>query len=239
MINVNSTAVGGGVAEMLQTLLAYARGAGRRPWLVIEGNPEFFAVTKRIHNGLYGTPGDGGGLGPRSARSTRRRCARTPPTCARWSAPATSSSCTIRSPRGSRAAAARRGAVIWRCHVGIDHANVHANEPGTSCGPTSSDVAASCSRASVRAAVVADRRELLPSPLDRPVLGQERADRSRTRHRLLRYVGLLDGDGAARAVRSRAGRIDRPGQPPRRLLQTGPPPPADAPLVSRSRAGTR
>jgi trehalose synthase len=49
---------------MLQTLLAYVRGAGvDARWLVIEGDPEFFAITKRIHNGLYGSPGDGGELG--------------------------------------------------------------------------------------------------------------------------------------------------------------------------------
>jgi trehalose synthase len=49
VLNVNSTATGGGVAEMLQTLLAYARGAGiDARWLVIEGDPEFFAITKRI-----------------------------------------------------------------------------------------------------------------------------------------------------------------------------------------------
>ena len=33
-------------------------------WLVIEGNAEFFRVTKRIHNMLHGSPGDGLGLGP-------------------------------------------------------------------------------------------------------------------------------------------------------------------------------
>ena len=65
VLNVNSTAAGGGVAEMLQTLLAYARGAGvDARWLVIEGDTAFFAITKRIHNGLYGSPGDGGELGP-------------------------------------------------------------------------------------------------------------------------------------------------------------------------------
>jgi len=64
VLNVNSTATGGGVAEMLQTLLAYARGAGiDARWLVIEGDPEFFAITKRVHNGLYGSGGDGGPLG--------------------------------------------------------------------------------------------------------------------------------------------------------------------------------
>jgi trehalose synthase len=49
---------------MLQTLLAYGRGAGLDTrWLVIQGDPDFFEITKRIHNGLYGSPGDGGALG--------------------------------------------------------------------------------------------------------------------------------------------------------------------------------
>ena len=62
--NINSTAKGGGVAEMLRSLLAYARGAGvDARWLVIEGNPEFFRVTKRIHNRLHGSAGDAGPLG--------------------------------------------------------------------------------------------------------------------------------------------------------------------------------
>jgi trehalose synthase len=62
--NINSTAQGGGVAEMLQTLLAYARGAGvDTRWLVLRADPEFFAITKRLHNMLHGELGDGGSLG--------------------------------------------------------------------------------------------------------------------------------------------------------------------------------
>ena len=61
--NVNSTARGGGVAELLASLVPYARGAGADVrWVVLEGNPEFFAVTKRIHNRLHGAVGDGGAL---------------------------------------------------------------------------------------------------------------------------------------------------------------------------------
>lgn len=61
--NVNATATGGGVAEMLQTILAYGRGAGvDTRWLVLDGDPEFFAATKRLHNFLHGSPGDGGRL---------------------------------------------------------------------------------------------------------------------------------------------------------------------------------
>src|SRR6266702_458947 len=49
VLNVNSTATGGGVAEMLRTLLAYARGVGvDARWIVINGDPDFFTITKRI-----------------------------------------------------------------------------------------------------------------------------------------------------------------------------------------------
>ena len=62
--NVNSTARGGGVAEMLISLLAYAHGAGvDARWLVIPGSDPFFTVTKRVHNNLHSVPGDGGDLG--------------------------------------------------------------------------------------------------------------------------------------------------------------------------------
>ena len=61
--NVSSTAKGGGVVELLLPLIGYAKGAGvDARWAVIQGNPEFFTVTKRIHNHLHGFDGDGGGL---------------------------------------------------------------------------------------------------------------------------------------------------------------------------------
>ena len=61
---VNSTAVGGGVAELLRASLPYFLGAGLDVrWTVIQAPPAFFTVTKRIHNLLHGHPGDGGELG--------------------------------------------------------------------------------------------------------------------------------------------------------------------------------
>ena len=61
--NVNSTAAGGGVAEMLHTLLSYASGFGiQTRWLVAGGGPDFFRITKRIHNALHGERGDGSKL---------------------------------------------------------------------------------------------------------------------------------------------------------------------------------
>jgi trehalose synthase len=62
--SVNSTARGGGVAEMLRSLIGYVRAAQiDARWAVIGGEPDFFALTKRIHNRLHGSEGDGGPLG--------------------------------------------------------------------------------------------------------------------------------------------------------------------------------
>jgi trehalose synthase len=63
--NINSTASGGGVAEMLHSVLRYIRGLGLDVrWLVLEGPQDFFRVTKRVHNALHGSVGDGSPLGP-------------------------------------------------------------------------------------------------------------------------------------------------------------------------------
>jgi trehalose synthase len=53
--NINSTAVGGGVAEILNRLLPLLREVGvDATWDVMRGGDEFYAVTKAIHNGLHG-----------------------------------------------------------------------------------------------------------------------------------------------------------------------------------------
>ena len=55
--NINSTAVGGGVAEILNRLIPLLHEVGvDARWDVIRGGDEFFAVTKTIHNALHGQP---------------------------------------------------------------------------------------------------------------------------------------------------------------------------------------
>jgi trehalose synthase len=55
--NINSTAVGGGVAEILNRLIPLLREVGvDARWDVIRGGDDFFAVTKTIHNALHGQP---------------------------------------------------------------------------------------------------------------------------------------------------------------------------------------
>jgi trehalose synthase len=52
---VNSTAVGGGVAEILTRLIPLARELGLDArWHVMEGSPEFYDITKAFHNALHG-----------------------------------------------------------------------------------------------------------------------------------------------------------------------------------------
>lgn len=57
---INSTATGGGVAEMLPSQMRIMRSLGVKiEWMVIEANDQsFFNLTKRIHNAIHGS-GDG------------------------------------------------------------------------------------------------------------------------------------------------------------------------------------
>ena len=54
-VHVNSTAVGGGVAEILSRGVPLLNQLGlETTWEVIQGDPDFFEVTKAFHNGLQG-----------------------------------------------------------------------------------------------------------------------------------------------------------------------------------------
>jgi len=56
--HINATAYGGGVSELLHSLVPLDRALGiDTEWLVIPGTPRFFEVTKRMHNALQGETG--------------------------------------------------------------------------------------------------------------------------------------------------------------------------------------
>jgi trehalose synthase len=53
--NFNSTYYGGGVAEMISSLTLLMNSLGlRTEWRVIQGTPDFFSITKKMHNALQG-----------------------------------------------------------------------------------------------------------------------------------------------------------------------------------------
>ncbi len=128
--NVNSTASGGGVAEMLQVLIGYTCDAGiDARWMVMSGDADFFAITKRIHNRLHGVAGDTGELGTREA--------------AHYTDVAFANAVSLgkqlrqgdvvllHDPQTAPMALplAEQGAVVvWRCHVGRDSSNDWTDE---------------------------------------------------------------------------------------------------------------
>jgi trehalose synthase len=122
---VNSTALGGGVSQLLRTLLPYWRGAGIDVrWMVLRGSAEFFRVTKRFHNHLQGEPGDEGVFGIDELTTLDRAAHDHARALASLIAPG--DVVVLNDPQTAAMSAPlqRAGAnVIWSCHVGIDHDN--------------------------------------------------------------------------------------------------------------------
>jgi trehalose synthase len=55
VVNVNSTYYGGGVAELLSSTTILLNNLGiRTGWRVLQGSPDFFGITKKMHNALQG-----------------------------------------------------------------------------------------------------------------------------------------------------------------------------------------
>jgi trehalose synthase len=122
--NVNSTAAGGGVAEMLQVIVGYVVDLEiPAPWVVISGDAEFFAITKRLHNQIHGFSADGlltGGDAEHYAQMLAANAAELtdqvrPGDLVLLHDPQTA---------GLAAPLAEAGAhVVWRCHIGVDWEN--------------------------------------------------------------------------------------------------------------------
>ena len=128
--NVSSTARGGGVAEMLHTLVAYGAGAGNDVrWLVVEADGEFFAVTKRIHNRLHGVAGDSGALDAAARATYDATLARPRDEVVDLVQPGDVVLLHDPQTAGLARALRDRGAfVVWRCHVGLDERNEWTQE---------------------------------------------------------------------------------------------------------------
>jgi trehalose synthase len=113
------------VVELLAPLLAYARGVGvDARWVVIDGKPEFFAVTKRIHNRLHGAAGDGGALDATAREVYEGTLAENLAAFLDRVQPGDVVIVHDPQPAGMIAALKKAGAVvIWRCHIGIENPN--------------------------------------------------------------------------------------------------------------------
>jgi len=122
--NVNSTATGGGVAEMLQVLVGYATDLGiPTGWLVITGDAEFFAITKRLHNQIHGDRA-GGPLGTAEAQHYTQMLI--PNAVELLDRVRPGDIALLHDPQtaGLAGPLARAGVrVVWRSHIGVDWEN--------------------------------------------------------------------------------------------------------------------
>ena len=197
---VNSTARGGGVAEMLRSHLAYVRGAGvDARWLVIPGSLAFFSLTKRIHHALHGSPGDGGPLGDRERRLYEETLhTALPGIVARLGA---RDVIVLHDPQtaGLIPELARLGhPVIWRCHVGSERTSSEIDRAWDFLAPYVSRARACVfTRASYIPACCDGKRGAVISPAIDPLSPKNQELAPDVVRAILAHVGILAGPAPA------------------------------------------
>jgi trehalose synthase len=194
--NVNSTAAGGGVAEMLHTLLAYARGMGvDTRWLVVEGNPEFFAVTKRIHNALHGEVGNGITLDRSAALVYDQVTAENLTGINERIRPGDVAILHDPQTAGLIPSLVRRGVgVIWRCHIGTDTPSVESDMAWTFLEPYLTRAHAFIfSRFAYLPNFLYHGRCLILPPAIDPFSAKNQEMTPQTVHDVLGHIGLIQG----------------------------------------------
>jgi trehalose synthase len=234
--HVNSTAAGGGVAEMLHVLLGYERNAGVDVrWAVVGGDAAFFALTKRLHNRLHGHPGDGLALDA-AAHAHYRRISAANAAALRPMLRA-DDVVVLHDPQtaGLAAALADLGVhVVWRCHIGGDDPGDALVQEGWDflrryLGPVEALVFS-------RAAHIPAWAEGVPTwvvpPCIDPFSPKNTFLEPAAVETVLARTGVItaDPDGPPLRFRRADGRRDQVGRPAE-VVRAGPPPAADVPLV--------
>jgi trehalose synthase len=114
---VNSTAVGGGVAEILMRLVPLAEELDLNiKWEVMSGDEDFFEVTKSFHNALHGAPYH---ASPRDFKIFQAYSERN-----RATLPLDAEFVVIHDPQPAALIDARRPGAnhwVWRCHIDLSH----------------------------------------------------------------------------------------------------------------------
>ncbi|HEX6153422.1 MAG TPA: glycosyltransferase [Solirubrobacterales bacterium] len=217
--HVSSTLRGGGVAEMLHSLLPYVRGAGLDTrWLVLRERPEFFALTKRLHNNLHCQPGDGGGLGEEERELYEETLAES----GRRLTPLLREGDVVflHDPQTAGlvpAAKAAGATVIWRCHIGTDHPDDTARAAWGFLLPylRDADVYVFSRREYVWDGLDSDRVRIMAPSID-PFSPKNQDLDPETVTAILRAIGISDGAPPATPSFTRAdgtpGRVERDGE---------------------------
>lgn len=210
--HVNSTAKGGGVAEMLRSLLAYARGGGVDVrWLTIGGNPDFFHITKRLHNRLHGSSGDGGELGDAERRvyeATLLGAARELDRLVRYG-----DIVYLHDPQPAalaRLLQLKGVACVWRCHVGVDRPNELARSAWAFLRPyiEGADAYVFSRRAFVWEGLDESRLWIVPPSIDAFSAKNQDLPHESV-HAILATIGLTEDGGYAPVFQRQDGSVSR------------------------------
>jgi trehalose synthase len=233
--HVSSTAAGGGIAEMLHTLLAYARGLGvDTRWLVIGGTPAFFRIAKRLHNALHGEIGDGSQLDRHAVEEYERVAADNAAELVPRIHPGDIAILHDPQTAGLAPALVRRGArVVWRCHIGRDERSAEADRAWTFLEPYLTRAHAFVfSRFAFLPDMLYHGRCLIVAPSIDPFSPKNQAMDTATVRGILVRLGLVCGvqPNGSRSFTRRDGTtalVERRAE----ILREGDPPHVDIPLV--------
>ena len=122
IVHVNSTRAGGGVAEILSSMIPLSEELGLDvSWEVIEGDESFFNCTKMLHNSLQGMPGT---LSERQIETYTRTNARNAERLKDVLQDA--DYVFIHDPQPAaliKSFPQRKGKWIWRCHIDLTNPN--------------------------------------------------------------------------------------------------------------------
>ena len=234
VVHVNSTATGGGVAEMLPTLLGYTRGVGiDARWFVIDGNPAFFSLTKHLHNLIHGDRDDPGELGSRERRIYDEVLARAGSDL--LTLLHAGDIAVLHDPQtlGLAPMLRRLGiTTVWRCHIGLDSPDSATGKAWHFLEPYLSAVDGFVfSRADYRPPNIPEDRFWVITPSLDPLSAKNRPLTEAEARTVLTYAGLLQGP--RQECPSFLRRDGSPARLERRadIIQLGPPVPVDVPLV--------
>ena len=233
--NINSTERGGGVAEMLRSMIAYARGLGVDVrWGVISGTPEFFRITKRLHNALHGNGGDGTPFTGAERKVYEQISTENATELMALVRPGDIVIAHDPQTAGLIEPLTRHGVrVVWRCHIGSDETNLEVTDGWAFLAPYLRKALGYIFTRSTYVPDVIDRRRvtIIPPSID-PLSAKNQPLSEQAVRAILRHVGLVESakDGHAPAFcreDGTPGRVDRCVD----IIRLGRAPAYEAPLV--------
>ena len=219
---------------MLRSLLRYARGLDVQVrWAVMEGPPEFFRITKRLHNALHDSHGDGSPLGLEQRVIYEQVMRDNIVALDAVVQPGDVVICHDPQTAGLVPHLVEKGIpVVWRCHIGHEDHGTDVDEGWEFLRKYLADVPlAVFSRESYAPVWLPRMRAVVLPPNIDPFSAKNQQMAEPAIRAILGHAGLIDDPGEGAAVYTRddgsTGRVDRKAE----VVRLGRAPSFDTPLV--------